>query len=83
MPADLLRLALERKLSNTTDPDKVKALNKRIKDREANPPPEVVAPSELNDLNKADLLDLAAQQEIEGRSSMTKDELIEALGGTP
>jgi hypothetical protein len=33
----------------------------------------------LNDLNKDDLLQLASEHEIEGRSKMSKEELVSAL----
>lgn len=35
----------------------------------------------LNDLSKDELYELAVEADIEGRSSMTKDELITALSG--
>lgn len=34
---------------------------------------------DLNDMTKPELLELAKEQDLEGRSSMTKDELIAAL----
>lgn len=35
--------------------------------------------TDLNDMTKAELMDLAQDIDLEGRSQMTKDELIEAL----
>lgn len=42
---------------------------------------EQVGDKSLDDKSKADLLALAAEQDVEGRSSMNKAELVEALGG--
>lgn len=85
--SDLRLNALRRKLETTEDPDRVAALEQRIADLEATQPErEETAPGEAPDeglagLSKADLLDLAEEAGVEGRSSMTKAELIEALGG--
>lgn len=38
---------------------------------------------ELESLTKTELLDRAAQADVKGRSSMSKDELVEALAGVP
>lgn len=42
---------------------------------------EVEESDDLSGLTKAELLERAADADIDGRSSMNKDELIEALGG--
>lgn len=59
---------------NTTFADRAKAgaaENKQVQSSEA---------KTLDDMTKAELLDLAAEREIEGRSNMTKAELVDALG---
>jgi len=75
LPADLIALALQRKLDATDDPEKVKALKKRLKERPA-PVPLV---DDLEALTKADLLDLAADHGVEIPSSAKKAEIIEAV----
>jgi hypothetical protein len=78
MPADLTALALQRKLAATDDPERVKALKKRLKER----PAPVPLADDLEALNKDDLLDLAAEHELEIPKSTKKADIIEALKET-
>jgi hypothetical protein len=76
--SDLVLLSLRRKLvqaESDGNDDYAKALKKRIREREK-AAKEVAS---LEDSNMDELRKLAAEKDIEGRSSMSKDELIAAL----
>ena len=76
--SDLVLLSLRRKLAQAEsfgEDDRAKALKRRIREREK--AAEEVA--SLEDSNMDELRKLAAEKEIEGRSSMSKDELVDAL----
>lgn len=78
MPDAVLN-ALNRKLAayeGAGRDDLAKAVRKAITEREKEAEK---ASAPLSELTKAELLDRAAAADIEGRSSMTKDELVEAL----
>jgi hypothetical protein len=76
MPADLVALALQRKIDTPgADPERVKVWKKALKARPA-PVPLV---DDLAKLNKDDLLDLAAEHGIDLPKSTKKDDIIEAV----
>jgi hypothetical protein len=78
MPADLVALALQRKLDATDDPDRIKAIKARLKAR----PAPVPLADDLEALTKADLLDLAEDHGLDVPSSAKKADIIDALEGT-
>jgi hypothetical protein len=72
--SDLVLNALRRNLSvHGNNPARVARIRKRIAEREK------ATSTDLADRTKAELLGVAAEQEIEGRHQMTKAELVEAL----
>jgi DNA end-binding protein Ku len=63
--------------------DKAGKAKKAEKSAESGPAAADGVPAEYAEMSKADLLKLAAQADIKGRSSMSKEELAEAIAAAP
>lgn len=85
MAADLIQLARQRKVERASaqpgNDDLVERWTAALEGGRAAPDddPDDSDEGSLSDLTKAELLDRATKAGIEGRSTMNKDELIEAL----
>ena len=86
-------LAARKRAYRETQPDEppVMELSERVAlqakaaagppENKAMPGPQENKAADLDSLNKAELYDLAQERDIEGRSDMTKAELLKALKG--